>query len=431
MSADWLDDPVVRGAAQIYLPLAGAVIARLARGPKPRQFAACLLSMLWTVSALLAVQFVNFWAGWWTFPGYVARFAGMPAESFIGWAVLWGLVPQLVFPRLRLAWVASIMIAADLACMPLCHKFVHLGPHWLFGEALAIVVVLAPALCVARWTFENSHLRMRCAIQVATSALTFLFLVPAIVFALRGGKGWEPLLQSTPGMQIGFGLLMLIAVPGVSAVMEFAGRGGGTPVPYDPPQRLVTSGIYRYCANPMQISCALIMLFWAALLSNGWLAVAALMSAIYSAGMARWDEGLDLAERFGDAWYEYRKEVHDWRVRWRPYDAGTHARIYIAATCGPCSDLRRWIEARKPVGLEIVDAEVLPAGAIRRMRYDPGDGTAAEEGVRAMGRVLEHLNFGWAFVGATLRLPGIWRCVQPLMDASGLGPRELPSTVYR
>ena len=145
--------------------------------------------------------------------------------------------------------------------------------------------------------------------------------------------------------------------------------------------------------------------------------------------MARWDESQDLAERFGDEWRDYRRVVRDWRVRWRPYHAGPEARIYIAASCGPCSEVRRWIEARRPVGLLIKDAETLPSGSIRRMRYDPGDGSDAVDGVRAMGRALEHLNFGWAFAGAILRMPGIWQSVQLLMDASGLGPREVISTI--
>ena len=75
--------------------------------------------------------------------------------------------------------------------------------------------------------------------------------------------------------------------------------------------------------------------------------------------------------------------------------------------------------------MKIVDAETLPKGSIRRMRYDPGDGTAAVDGVRAFGRVLEHLHLGWAVAGAALRLPLVWQGVQLLMDASGLGPREL------
>jgi protein-S-isoprenylcysteine O-methyltransferase Ste14 len=259
--------------------------------------------------------------------------------------------------------------------------------------------------------------------------MLILYVLPEIVFATRPGEGWMPLLNETSWRrQIGIQILLLLAVPGISAVMEFAERGRGTPIPYDPPRRLVTSGMYRYCANPMQLSCALVMLLWAAVLRNGWLVVAALMSAIYGAGIARWDEGNDLAQRFGDQWRMYRAEVHDWRVRWRPYTSDSNARIYIAATCGQCSQVRAWIEKRKPIGLEIRNAEVLPSGSIRRMRYDPCDGSAAVEGVRAIARALEHLNFGWAFAGAILRLPGVWRCVQLLMDASGLGPRTIIAT---
>jgi hypothetical protein len=59
------------------------------------------------------------------------------------------------------------------------------------------------------------------------------------------------------------------------------------------------------------------------------------------------------------------------------------------------------------------------------MRYDPADGSKSVDGVRAMGRALEHLNLGWALAGITLRLPVIWQLIQLLMDASGLGPRNL------
>jgi len=417
-------------AAMVYLPLSAAVIARVAHGPKRRQFAACLLSILWAFPALLAVQVANTRAGWWSFPPGATGICRMPIECLVGWAVLWGLVPQLAFLRLGLGWVAGIMMGADLVFMPVCGAVVRLGPHWLAGEGAAVVLVLLPALWIARRTCDNTHLRARAAMQVATSGMLFLFLLPEIVFALRPARGWAPLLEEASWCrQIGIQLLLLLAVPGISAVMEFAERGRGTPIPYDPPQRLVTSGMYRYCANPMQMSCALAMLLWAAMLRNEWLVAAAFMSAIYSAGVARWDEGQDLARRFGDAWRDYRRAVRDWQVRWRPFHAGADARIYIAVSCGPCSEIRRWIEARNPIGLQIVDAETLPDGSIRRMRYDPADGSVEVEGVRAMGRALEHLHFGWAFAGAMLRFPGVWQFVQLVMDASGLGPRELAPAV--
>ena len=72
--------------------------------------------------------------------------------------------------------------------------------------------------------------------------------------------GWQ--------LQLAIQCVFLIAVPGISAAFEFAERGGGTPIPFDPPRRLVTSGIYRYCANPMQVSCTVVMFVWALLLAN-------------------------------------------------------------------------------------------------------------------------------------------------------------------
>ena len=419
--ADW------ERAAAIYLPLTAAIIARLLNGRRPRQFAACLLSVFWTVPSLLVLQRLNEYAGWWDFAaGSAVVFRGMPLELFLGWALLWGLIPQLALPRLGIVWSAAVMVAVDCISMPMCSPAIHLKPHWLIGEAVAVAVVLIPALAIGKWTRDNSHLRRRAALQIATSGLLFLFLVPEIIFALRPGTGWAPLFHlSSWARQVDLQILLVLAVPGIAAVMEFAERGHGTPIPYDPPQRLVTSGIYRYCANPMQVSCTLVMLAWACLLRNGWMLMAACVSVVYSAGIAAWDEREDLARRFGKDWQDYRSAVGNWWPRWRPYHAGPLARVYIARSCGPCSEVRTWLEARTPLGLRIVDAETLPAGSIRRMRYDPADGNEAVDGVRAMGRALEHINLGWALCGAVLRLPGIWQLLQLFMDAAGLGPREI------
>jgi hypothetical protein len=222
-------------------------------------------------------------------------------------------------------------------------------------------------------------------------------------------------------------ILVIVAIPGISAVMEFAQRGFGTPIPYDPPRRLVTSGIYRYVANPMQLSSAAAMLVWAAMLRNAWLLAPPIVAIVYSAGIAAWDEGDDLGRRFGQPWLFYRMFVRNWRPRWRPYHAGQQARLYIASSCGPCSQVRAWIEARHPLGVTMIAAETLPAGTIHRIRYDPADGADAVEGVRAFARALEHLNLGWAIVGAAMRLPIVWQFIQLVLDAGGLGPRHVPA----
>jgi protein-S-isoprenylcysteine O-methyltransferase Ste14 len=413
-------------AAALYLPLTAAALAGLLVRRTPRRFPAILLSVLWTATTLLALQRMDQCLGWWSFPLPGVSLRGMPLELYLGWVILWGVLPQLAFTRRPLLWSATVMTLLDLLAMPLCRAVVRLGSHWLIGEATAVLLVLVPGLCIARWTEEDTHLRARAALQTVTAGLLFLFFVPEVAFALRPGRGWAPLLaMEGHRRQILIQLLLVLALPGVAAVMEFAQRGHGTPIPFDPPKRLVSSGIYRYVANPMQLSCGVVMLLWAAMLRNSWVAMAAAMSAIYSAGIAEWDEREDLNHRFGAEWQHYRSNVRNWLPRWRPYQAGADAKLYIAASCGPCSQLRAWLEARSPAGLEIVDAETLPAGTIRRMRYEPGDGCSAVDGVRALGRALEHLNLAWTIAGAALRLPLVWQGVQLVMDASGLGPREL------
>jgi protein-S-isoprenylcysteine O-methyltransferase Ste14 len=416
-------------AGVLYVPVLAALFAGVLLPRRRRMFAACLLSALWVLPALVVVQRLNAAAAWWSFASGGPAMRGMPLEVWFGWAVLWGLVPQLAMPTVKLRWCVLAMVLLDVVAMPLCAPLVVLGPSWLVGEAVAVLLVLLPALCVARWTLANTHLAWRAALQVATAGLVFLYLAPEVAFALKPSVGWAPLLALHGWrMQVAWLLVFVLALPGVSAVQEFVQRGRGTPIPYDPPQRLVASGIYRYCANPMQLGCALVMLAWAGLLRNAWLAVPAAIAVVYSAGIAEWDERRDLEERFGAAFEAYRNEVPNWRLRVLPYVGTSKARIYISATCGPCSELRRWLERRQPVGLEMVDAETLCGApgsvSIRRVRYVAFDGTT-EHGVKALGRALEHLHVGWALVGAAVRLPVVSVAMQALMDASGFGPREL------
>jgi protein-S-isoprenylcysteine O-methyltransferase Ste14 len=410
----------------MYLPLMAVLLAYLLRRNVQRHGVACLLSLVWAMVSLLALQRLNQRAGWWSFDVGRAVFCGMPLELYVGWVLLWGAVPQLLFIRTSLVWVAVTMVVVDLVAMPLCTPVVMLGPRWLAGETAGVLMVLLPSLCLARWTVVDSHLRLRAAMQVVLAGALVLFLLPETIFGLRPGQGWAPLIGTAGwARQLWAQVLMLLALPGVAGVVEFAERGEGTPIPYDPPKRLVQSGIYRYIANPMQLSCLLVMLVWAGLLRNGWMAAAAGMSVIYSAGLAEWDEAEELKYRFGEEWMSYRSNVRNWWPRWRPYYAGAASRLYMAETCGPCSELRSWLEAQKPMGLEFVDAESLPAGSIVRMRYVPRDGSGGVEGVRALGCALEHLNLNWALAGIVLRMPIIWQSVQLVMDASGLGPRVL------
>ena len=434
----------------LYVPIVLCAIAWLLRKPRIRTIAAPLLSLLWTLPTLLILQRVNLCCHWWSFDTQTPCFLGMPVALYLGWAVFWGLLPQLAWTKLDVLSIAIVAFSFDFVVMFHLSPALVIGPGtvagsyapaWLVGEAVAIVLVLVPAMLLFRWTENDTHLGLRAGGQVILSALIFLYLFPELVFALRAGTpGWRPLL-TTPRfiLQVWAQILLLLAVPGISAVQEFAIRGRGTPLPYDPPRKLVTSGIYRYCANPMQFSCAVVMLAEAVVLRSLWLAAAAVMSTIYSAGLAHWDEELDLAQRFGAVtppggsfdtaapaftWRTYRAAVPAWRIRWRPFAGGPPASLYVAATCFTCRGVRAFFEQRDPLGLIFVAAESLPAGSIRRLRYVPADGPS-ESGVLALARALEHLNFAWAFVGMLLRLPVVHHAAQLLTDVAGFGPRTL------
>jgi protein-S-isoprenylcysteine O-methyltransferase Ste14 len=85
--------------------------------------------------------------------------------------------------------------------------------------------------------------------------------------------------------------------------------GVGTPDPWDPPERLVTTGLYARMRHPMQLAHALLV--WASALAAGSLAAlayAAIFTAVL-AGPVRIAEERMLAKRYGEAFHQYRARV--------------------------------------------------------------------------------------------------------------------------
>ena len=236
--------------------------------------------------------------------------------------------------------------------------------------------------------------------------------------------------MSRPAWQISL-IVQLLAIPaviGLTAVQEFVTRGGGTPVPFDPPKRLVTSGIYAYVRNPMQLSAVVLLALLGLVLRNPWIAAAGVAAHLYSAGIAGWDEDEDLQRRFGDAWIEYTRHVPRWIPRMRPWypDTSLPARLFAAESCGMCSEVGRWFRQRRALALHMVAAESHPS-PLTRITYESADGMTAS-GINAIARALEHVHLAWAFAAFVLRLPIVSQLVQLLADASGAEPRTVTMT---
>ena len=87
--------------------------------------------------------------------------------------------------------------------------------------------------------------------------------------------------------------------------------GGGGPGMDNPPERLVTSGPFAHCRNPMYLG-HLIFLAGLALSLHSWAAAAlALGTAVWFQFRVRRDERR-LAERFGEPYLQYRSRVKRW-----------------------------------------------------------------------------------------------------------------------
>lgn len=398
-----------------YAPAVGSAGLIMLSDRRPRTLGAVLLSVIWTGWTLAILQHLAPQMGWWG-PGTAVE--RIPDEMLVGWVLLWGPIPLLGLSRVPLVGVLVLMGALDLVLMPLFDPLVHLEPSWLQGEAVALVLCLLPAQWLARRTLADTALPGRVALHLLWFIPVAVVGIPAV---LAPEADWRSLL-AYGAMPLQLGLAALLW--GLSAVLEFAERGGGTPLPFDPPKRLVASGPYRYVANPMQLALgawfAGLALWW----MEPWLVVAVLVTIGFGEVPAAVNEAADLRAREGDAWERYRREVRRWRPRWTPY-APTEARVYIAQDCGPCREMGDWLFARAPVGLKRVPAAHHPDRAIRRITYDPGDGTPEVEGVLALARCLEHIHLGWAWFSFALRVPGAVWLLQVLVDAVGGGPRDV------
>src|SRR6266550_2730182 len=133
--------------------------------------------------------------------------------------------------------------------------------------------------------------------------------------------GW-PLYVVHPEAWVVFGIGLALSV---WCALEFALRGLGTPAPFDPPKRLVVTGLYRFVRNPMYVS------FGIALAGEAWLIgrveiiyeLLVLWAAV-SVFVIAFEEPT-LRRKFGDDYIEYCRNVRRWIPRLRPFDKAAHA----------------------------------------------------------------------------------------------------------
>lgn len=119
----------------------------------------------------------------------------------------------------------------------------------------------------------------------------------------------------------GVGEALMIVGAGVLlwCVRDFFVSGGGTLAPWDAPQKLVVTGLYRYTRNPMYVGVILVV----AGIGVAWsspvvLTYAAVLVIGFHIRVVKGEEPT-LEAQFGNDWREYAAAVPRWRPRFRPW----------------------------------------------------------------------------------------------------------------
>lgn len=110
-------------------------------------------------------------------------------------------------------------------------------------------------------------------------------------------------------------------------VVTFALSGRGTPIPFDPPRRLVVSGPYRVVRNPMAIGVGVALTGVALYYESAQFFLAVVMFMLGIHLMVRFYEEPTLRRTFGSDYVTYCERVNRWVPRLRggrPGDPGGH-----------------------------------------------------------------------------------------------------------
>jgi protein-S-isoprenylcysteine O-methyltransferase Ste14 len=145
--------------------------------------------------------------------------------------------------------------------------------------------------------------------------------------SIRPGFGLQPPWNCVPialGCFLGgLGITLMITTIGL-----LARTGRGTLAPWDPTQRLVSRGIYRWTRNPMIIGVFSLLLGEALALGSVPLFIWFLGFLVGNLLYIPMVEEPRLAQRFGDEYLRYKREVPRWAPRFRaPEVVGDGAQV--------------------------------------------------------------------------------------------------------
>jgi len=396
----------VTASAQDWIALVATVpvailVGVLAFGRWPvRMLGGAFLSYVWASAAQMALNSLAEASGLWRYD-VAPQFLATPIQLGISLACLFGPLTFLVLGRGPLP---QIVLAATIADAALFLWTAQTSMPGAISRLCAVAGIVATAQLLGRMTAANSHTRWRAAMQALAWIALIFWLFPSAVL-IQTGRSWATALALPPLAAIPvaamFAILLLM---GLNAVQEFALRGDGTPFPFDPPKRLVTSGAYAYVRNPMQLSICGCLLALGMLFEAPWIALGTFEAAILFVAFKHVCAGTSTVKRDDPLAAFYHAAVPAWLVPWRPsFIAGdrTTPKDLMAAPANTI--VMRWLIRQDQVGLAL---EPRSDGGYE---FRSGDGRYRAYDLAAIGQALQHINLAMAALGWLLCLLPISR----------------------
>jgi protein-S-isoprenylcysteine O-methyltransferase Ste14 len=140
----------------------------------------------------------------------------------------------------------------------------------------------------------------------------FLVVVPALLFGLCYLLYEHFLLPHTDTIRV---IMAWIATLGGLLIWGWtiftqAVIGKGTPIPFAPPRKLIVTGPYRYCRNPMQLGVIVYYSGLGTLLNSVWVGMLMFVIGLIVGGLFhKIFEEPELKQRFGREYEEYRAKT--------------------------------------------------------------------------------------------------------------------------
>jgi protein-S-isoprenylcysteine O-methyltransferase Ste14 len=136
-------------------------------------------------------------------------------------------------------------------------------------------------------------------------------LIPAVITASDPHRGG--------GSPLGYPFVLLGFILLLWCVRDFYVSGNGTLAPWDPPKRLVVSGLYRFVRNPMYVAMLILLAGWTVAAGSRWLGwYTAFFAVAFHLRIVLHEEPL-LRRQFGAEWLSYAAAVRRWLPRARPW----------------------------------------------------------------------------------------------------------------